>query len=121
MSIITGDQFEPEVSPIGDFRNRIGSESSLEMTGTGNSTAFGSTSSGLFSDLEILSNKDSEKGFCIAPEDWQKFNFVDMLEMAKNGEIEQKMVASSPTHHNNSSQEVSTPQALSPSQGMEYL
>ena len=91
------------------------------MTGTGNSTAFGSTSSGLYSDQEILSNKDSEKGFCIAPEDWQKFNFVDMLEMAKNGEIEQKMVASSPTQQKTSSQEISTPQALSPSQGMEYI
>ena len=44
-----------------------------------------------------------------------------MLEIAKNGEIEQKMVASSPTQQKTSLQEVSTPQALSPSQGMELV
>ena len=111
------EKFRPEAIAISDFRRS--SESSVENL-TGYSTAFGSTSSGLFSDQENSSNSDlksaDDQGFCIAPEDWQKLNFVDLLAL---GKTDTPQATSSPIHQN-SSKEVTTPQAPSP-QGMIFL
>ncbi len=58
---------------------RRSSESSCDAA-TNPSTAFGSTSSGLYSDADVKSTDELEsKGFCIEPEDWLKSNFNDII------------------------------------------
>ena len=86
---------------------RINSESSLDTEFTNHSTAFGSTSSGLFSDDPdgLKSNDEGlidSAGFCIAPEDWLKSNYSDMLNKNKKEDDEStpQQAPSSPASQN---------------------
>lgn len=69
--------------------NEIRRSSESSGSETHPSTAFGSTSSGLYSDADVKSaDIEADQGFCIEPEDWLCSNYNDIL--AKNKDAEQK-------------------------------